>query len=133
MFEVEAIMETNVITVKKDTPIYEAIQMLVDNKITGLPVVNDGMALTGMITEKDVLELLYNFEDKPGKVEDFMTKTVISFDHKDSLNDITESFMKNHFRRVPIVMDGKLVGIVSRKDVIRYISRLRQEDSAAAV
>lgn len=130
MFEAKTIMKTHLIIVKRQTPIYEAIRTMVENNITGLPVVDDDMTLIGIITEKDVLSLLYNIEDKPGKVEDFMTKGIVSFDQEDSLIDIAESFIKNHFRRVPIVAQGKLVGIVSRKDIIKYILKLRREDKS---
>lgn len=84
------------------------IRILVENNITGLPVVNDDMTLAGIISEKDVLRLLYDMEDKPGNVED-------------SLIDIAESLIRNDFRRVPILEEGKLAGIISRKDIIKYI------------
>lgn len=128
MFEAKTIMKTNLITVKRETPIYGAIRTLVENNITGLPVVNDDMSLAGVITEKDLLKLLYNVEDKPGNVEDFMTKGIVSFNQEDNLIDITECLIKNNFRRVPIVREGKLVGIVSRKDIIAYILKLRHKD-----
>ena len=130
MFKVKEIMKTKVITVKRTTDTYEAIRILVENNITGLPVVNDDMTLAGIISEKDVLRLLYDMEDKPGSVEDFMTKDVISFDQDDSLIDITESLIKHDFRRVPILEDGKLIGILSRKDVIACILRLRHKNKA---
>ena len=131
MFEAETVMKTDVITVTKDTPIYEVIRTLVENNITGLPVVNDEMALAGIITEKDVLKLLYENRCEPGSAEDFMTEKVISFAPQDSLINIARSFVDNHFRRVPIVADGKLVGIVSRKDIIALMLKLRRKDKAA--
>jgi CBS domain-containing protein len=131
MFKVKEIMKTEVITVKRETDTYEAIRILVENNITGLPVVNDDMTVAGIISEKDVLRLLYDMEDKPGNVEDFMTKDVISFDQEESLIDITEHLIKHDFRRVPILEEGKLVGILSRKDVIACILKLRHKSKAA--
>jgi CBS domain-containing protein len=89
------------------------------------------MTLASVIPEKDVLKLLYDVKDKPGKVEDFMTEEVFSFDQEDSLIDIAECFIKNNFRRVPITSEGKLVGIISRKDIIKYILQLRHKDKPA--
>ncbi len=132
MFKAKTIMTTNVISVSRQTQIYEAIKTMVKNNITGLPVVNDDMTLAGVLSEKDVLNLLYNIEDKPGKVEDFMTKDPICFNADDSLIDITECFIKNNFRRVPIVAEGKLAGIVSRKDIIAYILKLRHKNKVTA-
>ena len=68
MFKAKEIMKTEVVTVKRKTGTYEAIRILVENNITGLPVVNDDMTLAGIISEKDVLRLLYDMEDKPGNV-----------------------------------------------------------------
>lgn len=127
MFEAKKIMKTNLITVKKDTPIYEAIRVLVDCNITGLPVVNDDKTLAGIISEKDVLKLLYESEDQPDTVEQFMTEDVVTFDQDDNIVDITDSFLEHHFRRVPILADGKLVGIISRKDIISHIVTLRRK------
>ena len=131
MFKAKDVMKTNLMTVGRQTPIHEAIRILVENNITGLPVVNDDMSLAGIISEKDMLGLLYNIEDKPGNVEDFMTEEVVCFDQEDSLIDITESFMANNFRRVPVLTGGRLVGIISRKDIISYILKLRRKDKAA--
>lgn len=131
MFETKAIMQTDVITVKSKTPIYEAVKVLVENNITGLPVVNDDMILVGIITEKDILKSLpdletlmlsYDLQDSSTrKVEDFMTKNPISFDQEEDLIAICECLINNHFRRVPIVAEGKVVGIISRKNLIKYI------------
>jgi CBS domain-containing protein len=128
IFIAKTIMTTNVISVKRQTEVYEAIRTLSENNITGLPVVNDDMSIAGIITEKDVLKLLYDVESTPGKVEDFMTKGVVGFNEDDSLIDITECLIKNSFRRVPITAGGKLVGIISRKDIIAYILKLRHKD-----
>jgi len=128
MFKAKTVMTTDVISVKKQTEIYEAIKIMVENNITGLPVVNDDMSLTGVISEKDVLSLLYNIEGKLSRVEDLMTKEPICFNADDSLIDIAECFIESNFRRVPIVADGKLVGIISRKDIIAYILKLRGHD-----
>lgn len=131
MFETKAIMQTNVITVKTQTTIYEAMKVLVENDITGLPVANDDMTLAGIITEKDILKSLSDSEmlmlssdsqdSLAKKVEDFMTKNPISFDQEEDLIAICECLIKNHFRRVPIGSQGKLTGIISRKDIIKYI------------
>lgn len=130
MFKAKTIMSKDVVCVKRDTEVYEAIRTLEENDVTGLPVVNDDMTIAGIITEKDVLHLLYDTENVCRKVEDFMTKGVVSFNEEDSLIDITECLINNSFRRVPITSAGKLVGIISRKDIISYILKLRHEDKS---
>jgi CBS domain-containing protein len=131
MVKASAIMKTDVITVARDEDICEAIRIMVLNNVTGLPVVNEDGTMAGILTEKDVLKLLHGAADKGGAVEEFMTTDVVSFGPDDSLEDIADCLMRCRFRRVPIVHQGKLVGILSRKDIIGYISNLRQNAKAA--
>ncbi len=128
MTKAKAVMNTQVISVGLHEDIYEAIRMMALNNITGLPVVDETETLVGIITEKDVLSLLYNNEDRPGEVKDFMTSNVVSFDQEDDLHSVVESLRTNHFRRVPILDKGRLVGIISRRDIITYIRNLQRED-----
>jgi CBS domain-containing protein len=127
MFTAKDLMTTDVISVKKHTPIYDAIRIMVENNITGVPVVNDDMTLAGIISEKDVLQLLYDCRDLEkrdngtGKVEDFMSRDVVTFDKDENLLSVCNCLMKRHFRRVPVLSDGKLAGIITRKDLIKYI------------
>jgi len=114
-------MTTDVIVVKRQTPISEVIEILLESNITGLPVVDDDMTLVGIISEKDVLSLISVPEDDSTKVEDFMTKDVVSFEQDEDLIAICECLVQNDFRRVPILSERKLVGIISRKDIIKYI------------
>jgi len=130
MTKAKAVMNTRVISVNKDEDIYEAIRMMALNNITGLPVVDENEKLVGVITEKDVLALLYNLEDRPGTVKDFMTPDVVCFDQEDDLNSIVETLRTKHFRRVPILDKGRLIGIISRRDIIGYIRDLKHEDQA---
>lgn len=121
MNETKIIMTTNIVTVKSDTPIDKALELLVENNITGLPVVDDDRALIGIISEKDMLKLLPGLEDESATVGDYMTKDITCFDQDEDLIAICECLMNNNFRRVPIVSNGKLVGIISRRDIIKYI------------
>jgi len=124
MFQLEDIMTKDVITVNKETTIQEAIRIIVENNITGLPVVNGKMQLVGIISEKDVLTLLYNVGSRSGRVREFMTPKVVCFDIEDSVVDVCDCLVNNHFRRVPIVSGPKkkLVGIITRKNIVQRIS-----------
>ena len=131
MLKAKDIMKTKVVTVSSGTSIQDAITTLVDNDITGLPVVNDDLTLAGIITEKDVLKflsdldqlmLLNDIKDSTARVEDFMTTKVVAFDREDTLADVCDCLIKKNFRRVPILSEGEVVGIISRRDLISYIS-----------
>ena len=128
MFKVKEIMKTDLVTIKENGSVYQAIRSLVENNITGLLVVDNDNKLVGVISEKDMLKLLYNLEDSSGTVSDYMTADPVSFSPEDSLIDVAECFINNNFRRVPIVSDDKLVGVVSRKDIVAYILKLRGKD-----
>ncbi|MEA3225007.1 MAG: CBS domain-containing protein [Planctomycetota bacterium] len=121
MFETEGIMTTDVVAVNRQTPVYDAVEILLESGVTGLPVVDDDMTLAGIITEKDVLTLLSGPTDESAAVEQFMTCDVVSFETDVDLIEICECLTQSNFRRVPIVSQGKLRGVISRKDIIKYI------------
>jgi IMP dehydrogenase len=128
MLTVGDFMTKNVISVTKDTPIYDALELLRKNDITGMPVIEDDMTLVGVITEKDALKLFFADGDDQNKtVEFFMTQPAVSFGMSESLESICDFLMAKHFRRVPVVSTkGKLVGIISRPDIINHIILQRQ-------
>lgn len=128
MFTAEEIMTKNVISVTKETPIREAMELMLKHRISGLPVVDGDMNLVGILSEKDVVSLLYDIETIDSqKVRNFMTERAIYFDIDDNLVDICDFFGKNLFRRVPITSGGKLVGIISVPDIIDYTLRIKKE------
>jgi CBS domain-containing protein len=127
MIAAKELMNAQVFTIGKEEDVYEAVRLMVLNNITGLPVVEEDGTLAGIITEKDVLPLLSE-PALSGTVAEFMTTEVVCFQPEDNLREIAESFRRNQFRRVPIVRGDKLVGIVSRRDIIRYIGDLKHQD-----
>lgn len=132
MIKAKDIMTKDIVSVKRDTPVYEAVKLMAENDITGMPVVEDDMTLLGVISEKDVLRLFYADEEEKNKpVEFFMTQPAACYDENDSLQKICDFMMINHFRRVPVISkEGKVVGIVSRPDLVKYILQLRRAETA---
>jgi len=128
MLPIKNVMVTKIVTVSKETSIYEAAQLLVKHNITGLPVVDDTCGLVGILSEFDILRLLVEGGvNKDQKVEDFMTHKVIAFEDTTTAIEVCEFFLANPSkRRVPIVHDGKLVGLVTRGDIVKLIVGLRQ-------
>jgi CBS domain-containing protein len=121
--QAQDVMKCGLLTVGKETPIHDVVNILVTRHVTGLPVVDDCMRLLGIVTEKDVLRLLYDPEAADCCVEQVMTEEVVSFDKTHSLFDICECLTHNSFHRVPVLDDGRLVGIISRADLMVYILR----------
>lgn len=126
MVKAKDIMTEMVVSVAKDTPMYEVAQLLATNDITGVPVIDDEMNLLGVITEKDILDLfnvLQYTEDRT--TGSSMSREVISFDVEDDLDNVCECLKNNNFRRIPVTSEGKVVGIISRRDLILYMLRQR--------
>jgi len=124
MVRAQDVMSRKMITVKKNTGIKEAIRILVEHNITGLPVVSEDMELLGIVTEKDILRALYDARSTGvGRrvVADLMTSEISSFDEDDDLMKVYESLMTSSFRRVTVLAEGKLVGLISRRDMIKFL------------
>lgn len=139
------IMSQKVIAVKRDDTVDTVIKLLMEHNISGLPVIDDENHVVGIISEGDLiyrskklhipsyftildshifLENTKNFEEQLKKmvgykVEDVMTEKVISAKAGDSVEEIATLMANKQVNRVPILEDGKLVGIVSRRDIIR--------------
>ena len=129
MAKAKDIMSECVVSVTKDTPMYEVAKLLSLNDISGIPVVDDELALQGVITEKDVLDLYHVMkytEDRT--VNSSMSHDVTSFDVDDDLDDVCMCLRDNVFRRVPITKDGKLAGIISRRDLILHVLAARRKN-----
>jgi len=141
------IMTRDVVTVKPDEEIEKVAQLLVENKISGIPVVDDDQHRVGIITEKDLIvragELkvpfyitLFDsiiFLENPirfsnslkqytaSKVGDAMTKEVWAVKEDEEVSKVVEIMQKKNINRVPVVRNGKLVGIISRNDVLKVL------------
>ena len=131
MFPVKDIMTRNVLTTTRQTPVMDAVRLLVENRITGIPVVDEDNRLVGILSEFDVLRLLTeNTASDDQVVDEFMTKKVLSFEDTVSAVEVCEFFLANPSkRRLPITRDGKLVGLVSRSDILKLIVKLRNKNS----
>jgi CBS domain-containing protein len=122
MLEAKDIMTKQVVCIRKATPIFEAIRMMADNNITGIPVVEDDSTLVGMLSEQDVLRLLHTYdEEKDRTVNDFMTQPAIHFEENEPLLDVCYCLRDNSIRRVPITLNGKVTGVISRSDILKRI------------
>ena len=122
-------MSTHVITCPPDLSIFDAAELLTDNHVTGIPVIDPQHNLIGILSEYDVLRVLKECSPEDNKtVTDFMTHNVITFPDTATTIEIWEFFIDNPTkRRVPIVSHGKLVGVVSRGDIVKQIIKLHKE------
>jgi CBS domain-containing protein len=115
------IMTRTVVTVSPDTPLTKVIELLIRHSISATPVVDDDNNLVGIISEIDLINFALSGEAGNSLVKDAMTTDVIAFSPDTLCPVIANCFAQKRLRRVPIVEDGKLVGLVSRRDVLRQM------------
>lgn len=117
-------MTKNLMTVKQDMDALAAIKQLLSHKITCAPVLDKSGNLVGMFSEKDcmkvVLDASYN-QGMSGKVDDFMCKEIKTVNAESSIVDLADKFLDVSVRSYPVFDDNKLVGIVSRTDVLKAL------------
>jgi CBS-domain-containing membrane protein len=144
------IMTHNVVSVQPETTILQAAQLMLHHGISGLPVVDSDGHIVGIVTEGDFLRRAelgtrhqrprwLQFLIGPGrladeyvrsssrKVEDVMTQPVRTIDDDTSLSDAVELMERHRIKRLPVVRDGRLVGIVSRANLLHALASLGRE------
>jgi CBS domain-containing protein len=120
-------MTPNPVTFAPDMEILHAIHLLVDRKISGGPVIDARGNLVGMLTEQDCLQVALNacyHGELGGRVDEFMATDVRTVEADSSVVDLAELFLKTSYRRFPVVERQRLVGQVSRHDVLRALGAL---------
>lgn len=150
------IMTSNVVSISPEAGVRHAIAVMMQNNISGLPVVDDEGRICGILTEGDLLlrreirlapratrnaevtsdvDLDRYIRGNGWSVRDIMSRDVIVASPDSEVSDIAESLEVHRIKRIPIVDDGRLVGIVSRRDILALITdtptfRLPREDDA---
>lgn len=141
------IMSTNVVTIKKDLTIEQIAKVLTEKNISGVPVVDENDKIIGIVTKKDLIykdleprfpsyiEVLggiffingvkhYEEELKKlvaTKAEDIMTNKVVTITEDEDVKTIAELMVEKSINRLPVVKDGKIIGIVSRGDLVKSL------------
>jgi CBS domain-containing protein len=117
-----------VVTTRPEAPIYDAIRVLANRNIADLPVVDADLNLVGILSDRDVLALLYETRDRADQtVADYMCTDVFSLDVGANLIDLCDCLVDSNFRSVPITEDGKRRAIASRGGVIQRILRVKNQ------
>ncbi len=151
--QVRDVMTPNVISVKTDESILRAAQLMLQNRISGLPVVDANNALVGIITEGDFLRrgelgtarhrpkwleflmgpgrLATEYVHQSGrKVAEVMTPTPYAVGEEDTLEVVVQLMERHRIKRLPVVRDGRMVGIVSRANLMHALASLARETPA---
>jgi len=110
------IMTRQVISILSDATVEDAARLLARNRISGLPVVNAEGMLVGLVTEHDLIA-------RAGRlVSEIMSRSVITVSPDTEIEQVQHLLTNQRIRRVPVVENGRVVGIVSRSDLVRQIA-----------
>jgi len=112
----EDVMTTRVITVTENQTKQEAARLLAEHRISGLPVLNADHVVVGVVTEYDIIS-------KDGRsVGEIMTRGVISVMPQTDLEEVSHILLHERIKRLPVLDQGRLLGIVSRADLVREVA-----------
>lgn len=121
------IMETRLITLAPEMDVFDGVEVLIKHRISGAPVVDEEHQLLGIFSEKSVMKVLVDatYEQRPShRVDAFMNRQPRTIDGNMALVSIAQIFLTTPFRRLPVISNGKLVGQVSRRDVVEAAHKL---------
>lgn len=128
---VEEIMKRNVITLKKDEPIEKALKILHENHLRHIPIVDDENNVIGIVSDRDVrdaspsiLKKDIDCDELKNPIEKIMTKNVITIHPLDFVEEISAIFYEREIACLPVTKEGKLVGMITEKDMLRTLIQL---------
>ena len=133
---VRDVMARALVTLKPDIDIYKAMEILLKHKVSGAPVIDENYRLLGVLSELDCLRFFTAgaYTQFPGgTVGDFMTKDVRTVGPDAGLFTVAGIFLKHSFRRLPVVENDRLIGQVSRRDVMEGSRKMMQDSGPDAV
>jgi CBS domain-containing protein len=121
-------MEKEPVTFRPDMEVEEAVALLVKHNISRAPVIDEQGNLVGVLAEGDCLEAFLNkeyFDSPAAVVKDLMTSEIVTVDSDVDILKAAELFLRHKFYHLPVLEQGRFVGQISRRDVIRAILELR--------
>jgi CBS domain-containing protein len=121
-------MTTNLFTLQPGMEVLHAVHLFVENDISGAPVVNEETGkLVGILTERDCMRIDLEagyYKDYGGRVEEYMSKNVTTIDPNEGILELAKRFIEAPYRRYPVLDNDRLVGQISRRDVMRALDEL---------
>ena len=120
-------MTADPLALRPEMDVLTAIHQLLEHQLTGAPVVDAGGKLVGYFSEKDGLRVALNasyYEQPGGPVGQHMSSQVTTLAANSSMADAIELFVAQHFHCYPVVVDGRLVGQLSRRDALKALEKL---------
>ena len=121
MLKAREVMTKDVLCATPDLSLEDAVDILLYNKISGMPVCDGEGIVLGMISERDILNFVFSGNLKTTLVREAMSTKIVSFSPEADIDVISLTMGEKKLRRVPIVENGKLLGIISRRSILRSV------------
>jgi CBS domain-containing protein len=122
-------MITNPVKVRENANLFDTMKIIIDNKVSGVCVINESGSLVGVLSEMDclaaILKATYN-EVGVGLVNQYMTKDVIVAHPSEGIINIAQDMLLKNQRRRPVVENGKLVGQVSCRQLLTAVKKFNK-------
>ncbi len=123
--KVKDYMSVNKCTFTPDMDILRAIHQMLESRISGAPVIDEHGNMIGFLSEKDCMQVAlnaaYQQDGAAGRVSEFMTNSIDTIDVDTSITEVAELFLKGSYKRFPVVMDNRLVGTITRQNILRAL------------
>jgi CBS domain-containing protein len=114
------IMTRNIYTISPEASVQEVAQLLSRERMSGAPVVDKDGKLLGIVTQADII---WNVGRDGLRVADIMNPEIIAVDEKTLVGEIAILMSKRNIKRVPVMCNGKMVGIISRADIVQAVAQ----------
>ena len=121
MLKAKDIMNKSFGTVSENTDVQRVCNILIKNRVSGLPVVNASKRLLGFVSERDIITSVSKFGFPKKKAKDIMRRKVVSVREDALVEQISKIFTERPFRYIPVTRKGTVVGIISRKQVLNRL------------
>ena len=119
---VDEIMVRDVVTVDVDSSWQEALEIMLEKRVGGCPIVDREDRVVGIITERDILKFLATQTKLDGYVRDYMTSGVITAKPDMTIEEAMRLMISKRIRRLPVIRDGVLVGLITTREILRYFA-----------
>jgi len=114
------IMSKIVVSIRPEASLMDAVRVLTKHHISGVPVVGAQGEVVGFISESNLMDVLFDLSTRETKVADFMVKTAYVADAQDSISSAAKMLVLYGIRRLPVVENGRFVGVLTRRDLLAY-------------
>ncbi len=128
-------MTRHLVTFRSDTDLFTAINRLLEHRISGAPVIDSQGHLIGLLSEGDCLRGILSgayYEAVGGVVSSYMNTEIETISPETDVIEVSERFLRGRLGRIPVVENGRLVGQISRCDVLRAVKEFAQHEQGKA-